>query len=335
VVKLRTSAPLLSLFRRGQCREATCARKRDAIEFREGVMMRSQLTLLAVAAFAVAACAQTPAGGAESAGAAPQSANATVQAQEAVGVPVELSKKIDSKDAKVGDEVDAKTASDVRLADGTRVPRGSKIVGHVTDVTAKSHDNHDGRVAFTLDHVVLKDGHQIAIHAWMQAIAAPAPLSGADDMIGASGAGESSRGGPGGSAVGGGGVMGGSQAGAARGSTGPGGIVGTAGGAAGGALGQAGSTASGLGANTNASLGGNAGALNGAAGAASGLGPTGPVRNLSGVTFWTVSASGSGPTTSATVATSTVLNAQGKNVTLDSGSQMVLAVIPQPAAPAQ
>ncbi|HEX4008130.1 MAG TPA: hypothetical protein VHX60_18295 [Acidobacteriaceae bacterium] len=288
--------------------------------------MKASVVLIAFAALAVAAPAQTPAEPGNSA-----TANATVQAQEAVGVPAELSKRIDSKDAKVGAEVEAKTAADARLADGTRLPRGTRLVGHITDVTPKSHDSHDGRVAFTFDHAVLRDGHEVAIHAWMQALSAPAPIaSNNDDMIGGSGAGGA---GMGGSPGGGGGMMGGSQASGARGNTGPGGMVNNT---PGGALGQPGSAGSGAGPGPGA---GDASGLPGGnpsgPGANSGLGPRGQVRNLPGVIFWTASVSGSGPTNSTAVATATVLNAQGKNVTLDGGSQMMLAVIPQPATPAQ
>jgi len=71
---------------------------------------------------------------------------------QATRISAELAKKIDAKDAKVGDEVVAKTTSEARLADGTKLPKGSKLVGHVTDVQAKSHDNHDSHVAFAFDH---------------------------------------------------------------------------------------------------------------------------------------------------------------------------------------
>ncbi|MGB6157083.1 MAG: hypothetical protein WBH45_02285, partial [Acidobacteriaceae bacterium] len=81
--------------------------------------------------------------------------------------------------------------------------------------------------------------------------------------------------------------------------------------------------------------GANGTALNNAANLNGGLaaGPAMPVGNLSGVTFSTVSAaagaSRGGVTGSAGASFATVLTGHGKNVSLDSGSQMTLSVAPR------
>jgi hypothetical protein len=46
-------------------------------------------------------------------------------------VNVELVSKLDSKTAKVGDSVVVQTKASVKTADGTEIPKGSKLVGHV------------------------------------------------------------------------------------------------------------------------------------------------------------------------------------------------------------
>ena len=51
----------------------------------------------------------------------------------------ELEGKLDSKTAKVGDRVVLKTTEKVQTSDGTVIPRGSRLVGHVTQVQA--HDD--------------------------------------------------------------------------------------------------------------------------------------------------------------------------------------------------
>lgn len=298
--------------------------------------MKASLVLIAVAAFAISAGAQTAssASSASAAGAA-QAGNASASAEQATGVSAELTKKIASKDAKVGDEVVAKTTSETRLSDGTRLPKGSHLVGHVTQVQPKSRENHDASIAFAFDHAVLRDGQQIPIHAVMQSISAPAPVyaaSSSDDRMSSP-----AMGGPGmGAPTAGGGTM--------RGGGSTGGLLGGAGGAVRGAAGAAGgltdNTTSGLGAtasgatNSTANVGRNSSGLAGTGATGSSLAaPAGPVGNLSGVTFATVDASGnlsrSGVTGSAASSTSTMLSARGKNVTLDSGSQMTLAVAPQ------
>src|ERR1700753_151141 len=67
---------------------------------------------------------------------APQPASAP----EAASVPmspvnVELVSKLDSKTAKTGDDVVVKTKSTVKTSDGTEIPKGSKLMGHVLAVT--------------------------------------------------------------------------------------------------------------------------------------------------------------------------------------------------------
>jgi hypothetical protein len=306
--------------------------------------MNVSLSLIAAAAFAVSASAQTTQanGTASVTGSAQTTAShsgdaTSASAQQVTGVSAELNHKIDSKDAKIGDEVVAKTTSDTRLSDGTRIPKGSRLVGHVTDVQAKSRANEDAHIAFAFDHAITRDGRQIPIHAVMQSVSAPAPVaaaSGSDDMMAGAG--------PAGGSMGGGGAM-------RAGSGGGGGLLGGTAGSASGALrgttsaagGLAGNTTSGVGATassaagTTSSLGrGTADLAGNAESSGSFTAPSGLVGNLSGVTFSTVNASGeasrSGVSGSAGSSSATLLSAHGKNVSLDSGSQMTLAIAPQP-----
>src|SRR5260370_3678216 len=95
-------------------------------------------------------------------------------AAEATTVSAALTQKLTSKNAKVGDSVSAKTLSEARLSNGTRLPKGSKLLGHVTEVQAKGGAHHDGHIAFLFDRAVLRDGQEIPIHARLQSISAPA-----------------------------------------------------------------------------------------------------------------------------------------------------------------
>lgn len=302
--------------------------------------MKKQLAWMVVAGFGVTfgVAAQTSAGAGSSSSAGVQAGPASASAVQATAVSAELQKKIDSKDAKVGDEVSAKITSEARLSDGTKLPKGSKIVGHVTDAQAKSKDNHDGHVTFAFDRAVLKDGREVPILAMMHSISAPAPVaaaSGSDDMMAGAGAGSGmARGGAGG----GGGLAGNGPA--VRGATSAaGGVASTAGSGLGtttsgidGSLNGAASQNGALGAGGR-SLDGAA--LNNAAGMNGALatGVSMPVANLSGVTFATVNAgagvSNGGVNGSASASLATALTGHGRNVTLDSGSQMTMAVAPR------
>jgi hypothetical protein len=103
----------------------------------------------------------------------PQNSSATSpDASAAPMSPVdgELVSKLDSKTAKAGDDVVVRTKAPVRTADGTEVPKGSKLVGHVVAVQA-SGEGANSQVALQFDHVELKSGQSLAVHSQIQSIA--------------------------------------------------------------------------------------------------------------------------------------------------------------------
>ncbi len=71
---------------------------------------------------------------------------------------VELSKSIDSKKLKDGDEVDAKLLSDVHSSDNVTYPRGTKVVGHVTQSKARSKGDPDSSLAISFDKISRASG---------------------------------------------------------------------------------------------------------------------------------------------------------------------------------
>src|SRR4051794_955400 len=71
-----------------------------------------------------------------------------------------LSKSIDSKKAKAGDAVEAKTTSDVKAEGKTIIPRGSKLIGHITQASARGKGDADSTLGIAFDHAVLKNGQQ-------------------------------------------------------------------------------------------------------------------------------------------------------------------------------
>jgi len=105
-----------------------------------------------------------------------------------------LEGKLDSRTAKPGDRVAVRTTRGTFLADGTEIPKGSQLVGHVTQAEAHSKDRQESELSFALDRVELKYGINVAIHATIQSVAPPpagAPASGlmgTDDGFGRTGA---------------------------------------------------------------------------------------------------------------------------------------------------
>src|SRR5262249_33525579 len=63
----------------------------------------------------------------------------------------ELTKSIDAKKAKQGDPVDAKTAIDLTRNGQVVVPKGAKLVGHVTDAKPKQKGESDSSLSIAFD----------------------------------------------------------------------------------------------------------------------------------------------------------------------------------------
>jgi hypothetical protein len=88
-------------------------------------------------------------------------------------LPAQLTKSIDAKKAKKGDEVVAKIMQDLRNNAGTVVvPKDTKIVGHVTEAEARSKEQKESQVAIAFDHAVMKNGEQMQMPMSIQAIIA-------------------------------------------------------------------------------------------------------------------------------------------------------------------
>ena len=106
----------------------------------------------------------------------------TRQQVAAASVSAELTKRIDTKNAKQGDEVNARVTSTAKLPDGTELPRGTKLFGKVTDVKAKSKEDKTSHLAFSIDHAVLKDGKQVPVMAAVTSVTGPAQSSASEMM---------------------------------------------------------------------------------------------------------------------------------------------------------
>jgi hypothetical protein len=68
-----------------------------------------------------------------------------------------LAASLDSKKKKPGEEVVVKTIGDEHLPDGTLIPRGTKVIGHVTESKARSGGDPESALGIVFDKVELKD----------------------------------------------------------------------------------------------------------------------------------------------------------------------------------
>ncbi|MGZ7084399.1 MAG: TrbI/VirB10 family protein [Candidatus Angelobacter sp.] len=85
----------------------------------------------------------------------------------------ELTKSIDAKKAKSGDEVTARLTQDVKADGKVVMHKGSRLFGHVTEAQARSKENGESRLGVVFDKAVLKDGQEMAFSGVIQALAPP------------------------------------------------------------------------------------------------------------------------------------------------------------------
>jgi hypothetical protein len=218
-----------------------------------------------------------------------------------------LSSPIDSKKCKPGDPVNAHNTEAVKSEGKTVIPRGAKLVGHVTQASARAKGESESSLGIVFDKAILKNGQEIPLNAGIQAIAS------AQSGVSAAGSEMDTMGGMGPSAAG-------SGAAGSRGALGgvtsnAGGAVGTVTNTAANVGGVAGGTV-----NSAANAGGSiAGASKGAVG---GLNAAGQLASNSQGVFGLNDLNLSTAASNATQGS--LITSAGKNVHLESGTRMLL-----------
>jgi hypothetical protein len=101
-------------------------------------------------------------------------ANAATRIAPGSVIPARLTKSVNAKKAKKGDEVVATVTQDLRNNAGTIiVPKDTKIVGHITESQASSKQQKESEVAIAFDRAVPKNGEPMQMPMSIQAIIAP------------------------------------------------------------------------------------------------------------------------------------------------------------------
>lgn len=90
------------------------------------------------------------------------------------GIPInaELTSSVDSKKAKAGDPVNARVTEAVKADGEVVIPRGAKLVGHLTQASVRAKGHADSSLAIQFDKAVLKNGQEIPVSMWIRAMAA-------------------------------------------------------------------------------------------------------------------------------------------------------------------
>jgi len=95
---------------------------------------------------------------------------------EMTSATCELQGRLESKSAKVGDRVALKTTAKMQISDGTAIPKGSRLIGHITEVQASGHDHAIAQVGIAFDHIELKNGGSVPVHTLIRTIRPPVSL---------------------------------------------------------------------------------------------------------------------------------------------------------------
>src|SRR5713101_4950755 len=146
--------------------------------FREELSMKRIFILLltgvTLAGISAAQSAQSQASGSASQATEVSDKNAQVtgasQLQAGSTVQAELAKSVDARKNKVGDEVVAKTTHDVKSEGRVVIPKGSKLIGHVTEAKAQSKQQAASELGIAFDHAILKNGEELPLALGIQAI---------------------------------------------------------------------------------------------------------------------------------------------------------------------
>ncbi|HZE26028.1 MAG TPA: hypothetical protein VE083_01520 [Terriglobales bacterium] len=118
------------------------------------------------------------------------SSTGSAGAQVAQGTTIHavLAKPVDSRKSKVGDEVMAKSTRDVKSNGQVVVPKGTRLLGHITEAKAKANGESDSALGIAFDRAILKDGRELPLALSIQALAATQPTASAamesDSMMG-------------------------------------------------------------------------------------------------------------------------------------------------------
>ena len=90
-------------------------------------------------------------------------------------IPVEVSKTIDAKKAKTGDEVVATVTRDMTTSRGeVVVPKNTKVIGHVTEAQPRNKEQKQSELGIAFDRAIV-NGDQMQLPMSIQAVVATPP----------------------------------------------------------------------------------------------------------------------------------------------------------------
>src|SRR5436305_946656 len=115
--------------------------------------------------------AQAGASSSTSAAATAQHGQANAGLANGTAFNAALSCPVDSKKCKPGDAVNARTTEAIKSEGKMVIPKGSKLVGHVTEASARGNGETESALGIVFDKAILKNGQEIPLNVAIQALA--------------------------------------------------------------------------------------------------------------------------------------------------------------------
>jgi hypothetical protein len=104
-----------------------------------------------------------------------------------------LEKMVHPKKVKVGDAVEARMTEPTKLKDGTELPKGTHIIGKVTEVKMKADKEGPSKLGVLFDKAQLKDGKEVPLMLALVSVAPRWEQGGVDPVAADNGAASAGR----------------------------------------------------------------------------------------------------------------------------------------------
>ncbi len=136
-------------------------------------MNRAGLAMLIGAVLGSGVCSQRATGTERAGKELAQATEESVSLASGTALHAELDTPVDSKKAKAGDAVTAHVTEAVKVNGQTVVPKNTKLVGHVTQASARAKGDAGSTLAIAFDKAVIKKGQEVSLRAVIVAMAVP------------------------------------------------------------------------------------------------------------------------------------------------------------------
>ena len=128
----------------------------------------------------------------------PQVSHAQTQAADAAPpaspeIHAMLEKLVHPKKVKVGDAVTARMTEPTKLKDGTELPKGTHIIGKVTEIKIKADKEGPSKLGILFDKAQLKDGKEVPLTMALVSVAPHWEPGGVDPVAADNGASSAGR----------------------------------------------------------------------------------------------------------------------------------------------